>query len=226
MRCGSETLLKDGQGNTRLVTDSNQTVTASLGYSAFGTAIGTSGTTSTANRWGSGSGYRSDGDTPSGDVGYVKVGARYYDPFFGRFISRDTDLGQHPYNYCDGDPINCTDSTGHSWFSQIFSGVSNAVQSVFNFASSAVSNIIYNISKNKLQVAIFTLAVAVFTPIAVAALGASSSALLPTIGFLSGATSGYLTAKLGRGKPLVDGLIGGIAGAATYGAFTPLPEPK
>jgi hypothetical protein len=41
------------------------------------------------------------------------VGARYYDAQVGRFISRDTYLDQHPYLYCDHDPVNAVDPSGH-----------------------------------------------------------------------------------------------------------------
>ena len=55
------------------------------------------------------SGYRNDGD-----AGLSHVGARYYDAQVGRFISRDTFLDQKPYLYCNHDPINNLDPTGHS----------------------------------------------------------------------------------------------------------------
>jgi RHS repeat-associated protein len=54
------------------------------------------------------SGYRSDGD-----AGLTHVGARYYDDQVGRFITRDTDLDEHPYIYCDHDPVNLVDPSGH-----------------------------------------------------------------------------------------------------------------
>jgi hypothetical protein len=41
------------------------------------------------------------------------VGARYYDAQVGVFISRDTLLNQLPYVYCDGNPVNTTDPSGH-----------------------------------------------------------------------------------------------------------------
>jgi len=41
------------------------------------------------------------------------VGARYYDAQVGRFISRDTYLDQPPYLYCDHDPVNAVDPSGH-----------------------------------------------------------------------------------------------------------------
>ena len=43
----------------------------------------------------------------------LPVGARYYDPEFGCFLTRDTELGQKPYTYCDGDPVNLSDPSGH-----------------------------------------------------------------------------------------------------------------
>ena len=55
------------------------------------------------------SGYRNDGDT-----GLMLVGCRYYDAQTGSFISRDTFLDQKPYEYCDGDPVNGVDPSGHN----------------------------------------------------------------------------------------------------------------
>ena len=54
------------------------------------------------------SGYRNDGDG-----GLIHVGARYYDPLVGRFITRDTILSQHAYLYCNHNPVNYLDPTGH-----------------------------------------------------------------------------------------------------------------
>jgi RHS repeat-associated protein len=58
--------------------------------------------------FGATSGYRNDGD-----AGLMQVGVRYYDAQVGRFTSRDTYLEEHPYLYCDHDPVNCTDPNGH-----------------------------------------------------------------------------------------------------------------
>jgi len=41
------------------------------------------------------------------------VGARYYDPQVGRFISRDTVLSEHPYLYCEHEPVMRVDPSGH-----------------------------------------------------------------------------------------------------------------
>ena len=43
----------------------------------------------------------------------MHVGARYYDAQVGRFITRDTVLTQKPYLYCEHDPVNAVDPTGH-----------------------------------------------------------------------------------------------------------------
>ena len=45
--------------------------------------------------------YRDDGD-----AGLLHVGARYYDPQVGRFLSRDVVLSEHPYLYCEHESVN------------------------------------------------------------------------------------------------------------------------
>ncbi len=56
------------------------------------------------------------------ESGLIYFGARYYAPKLGRFITADT-IVQDPYNpqtlnrysYCNNNPINLVDPTGHSW---------------------------------------------------------------------------------------------------------------
>jgi len=48
-----------------------------------------------------------------GDARLFKVGCRYYDPQLGAFTSRDTQLDQKPYLYCEHDPVNAVDPSGH-----------------------------------------------------------------------------------------------------------------
>ena len=45
----------------------------------------------------------------------MKVGCRYYDPQVGSFTTRDTYLDQKPYLYCEHDPVNGVDPSGHDW---------------------------------------------------------------------------------------------------------------
>ena len=48
-----------------------------------------------------------------GDAGLLHVGARYYDPQVGRFISRDPVLSEHPYLYCEHEPVMRVDPSGY-----------------------------------------------------------------------------------------------------------------
>ncbi len=64
------------------------------------------------------------------------MGARYYDPTMGCFLTRDTYLNQKPYAYCDGDPVNFSDPSGHIVTDQTLShmnieiNMSNIVENV------------------------------------------------------------------------------------------------
>ena len=109
IRKDAETPLFDGLGSERTVTSSSQAVTASLTLSAFGQAVASSGSSSSAYQFGATSGYWTEGD-----AGLTLVGCWFYDAQVGRFISRDTYLNQKPYAYCDGDPVNAMDPSGHS----------------------------------------------------------------------------------------------------------------
>lgn len=57
-------------------------------------------------------------------TGLLAMGARYYDPVLGRFISADTVRdGVNPYAYVRNNPLRFTDPTGHSWADAALSGV-------------------------------------------------------------------------------------------------------
>ncbi len=58
------------------------------------------------------------------ETGLYYMNARYYDPETGRFISQDSFRGDgeifwHLYAYCDSDPVNCVDPTGHAKYGAI-----------------------------------------------------------------------------------------------------------
>jgi RHS repeat-associated protein len=54
----------------------------------------------------------------------TKVGCRYYDPQVGSFTTRDTCLDQKPYLYCEHDPVNYLDPSGHDTLSELAGSVS------------------------------------------------------------------------------------------------------
>ena len=67
-------------------------------------------------------------------TGLLYLNARFYDPSTGRFISQDSYRGENDdsgtwnlYVYCANDPINYLDSSGHSFYSLIWSVVSIGV---------------------------------------------------------------------------------------------------
>ena len=111
IRAGTEYPLTDGRGNARLTTNVSQQVVFSNAPDAFGISSFTSGSVS-AYSYRADFGYREEGAGPTGlgtTFSFQKVGARYYDPTLGCFLTRDTDLDEKPFAYCDGDPVNFID---------------------------------------------------------------------------------------------------------------------
>ena len=109
LRRGTEYPMFDGHGSERTVTSSNQTVTGTANYEAFGQVAGSTGSSASPYMYAGDWGYRNDGD-----AGLMHVGARYYDAQVGRFITRDTVLSEHPYLYCEHEPVGFVDPSGHA----------------------------------------------------------------------------------------------------------------
>ena len=104
--------LYDHSGNTRAILDPNGAVVSRGGYTAWGTPIGTLAPT-TPFGWNGRFGAYLDSET-----GLLLMGARYYAPSMGRFITRDPSSfagGINLYGYCAGDPINYFDTDGRFW---------------------------------------------------------------------------------------------------------------
>jgi len=57
----------------------------------------------------------------------MQVGARYYDPTTGSFLTRDTDLSQLAYVYCGDDPIDKLDPSGHGPWGEILPIIGGAI---------------------------------------------------------------------------------------------------
>ncbi|MCL6476201.1 MAG: RHS repeat-associated core domain-containing protein [Firmicutes bacterium] len=105
-----EVVLPDGLGTTRATVDSLQALTSTLTTEAFGNTAAQWVSSCNPYRFAGAWGYRDDGD-----AGLLHVGARYYDPQVGRFISRDAVLSEHPYLYCEHEPVNHVDPSGRCW---------------------------------------------------------------------------------------------------------------
>jgi len=107
LKGNSEYPLYDGHGSERTDTASNESVTGTINFEAFGQTVGTPGSSSSPYMYAGAWGYRTDGD-----AGLMHVGARYYDAQVGRFITRDTVLSEHPCLYCEHHPVNWVDPGG------------------------------------------------------------------------------------------------------------------
>ena len=90
------------------MTAANQSVSGTITFEGFGQTVATTGSSSNPYMFKGAWGYRNDGD-----AGLHHVGARYYDAQAGRFITRDTYLDQHPYLYCEHNPVSSADPSGH-----------------------------------------------------------------------------------------------------------------
>ncbi len=107
----------DGQGSIRYVLDhpAAATILSAFDYDAYGNLL--AGAPTDANL------YRYTAQPWDPDLGLYYLRARYYQPTLGRFLTGDsyegsqTDpLSLHKYLYCQGDPVNGTDPTGHDDF--------------------------------------------------------------------------------------------------------------
>jgi RHS repeat-associated protein len=105
----AKAVLPNGLGTTRATVNGVQAITSTLTTEAFGNAVAQWGSSGNPYRFAGAWGYRDDGD-----AGLLHVGARYYDPQVGRFISRDGVLSEHPYLYCQHEPVNSVDPSGQA----------------------------------------------------------------------------------------------------------------
>jgi RHS repeat-associated protein len=106
----------DGLGSVRYLTDSAGAITDTCTFDAFGIQIDQTPTSGlrTPNA------YLFTGEQWDGDLGMYYLRARYYKPELGRFWTMDTyegnnsdPLSLHKYLYCQGNPVNMFDPSGH-----------------------------------------------------------------------------------------------------------------
>ena len=105
-------------GTTERMTDMSGAVTRRVVYTAFGEPIFEDGSGDTRYGYAGACGYAdspyTSGD-PVADLGWLHVGARYYDPASGRFVQRDPlgiAGGANTYVYCNDNPLIFVDPNG------------------------------------------------------------------------------------------------------------------
>ncbi|KAK6507220.1 hypothetical protein TWF481_005670 [Arthrobotrys musiformis] len=128
--------------------------------------------------------------------GLVYLGSRFYNPRQMSFVSMDTYVTENRYAYCDGDPVNRIDPTGHFW--------AEVIPTVLGIAAAVVAG------------AIFTAVTGgAGSPVAMAVISGAIS------GAVGSATTLGLQAAFGRrvtgGDFVTALLVGGIGGAITGG---------
>jgi len=102
----------DGHGSTRVLADAGGNTVNVFAYDAYGTLIASNGTPGTA--------YLYCGQQWDGDLGLYDNHARYLNVGTGRFWTMDTyegssedPLSLHKYLYCQANPANMVDPSGH-----------------------------------------------------------------------------------------------------------------
>jgi RHS repeat-associated protein len=102
-------------GDTVATTDGTGAVTGVYGYDPFGGPLGVIPDNSAGDLDYGWLGKDQRGtDTTLAGLGIIEMGARLYAPLLGRFLQTDPVPGgsANDYDYCNGDPINCTDLNG------------------------------------------------------------------------------------------------------------------
>ena len=113
--------LKNMQGDIEGILDNSGNVVVQYAYNAWGKVLSCTGTL--ASTVGAINPMRYRGYYQDGETGYYYLQSRYYDPEIGRFINADEPgmlsislddiVGVNLYTYCNNDPVNFVDPTGH-----------------------------------------------------------------------------------------------------------------
>lgn len=104
----------DHLGSSNVISDNDGKELQHIEYYPFGAAYQSEGSQVISHKY--------TGKEEDVSTGLYFYGARYYEPELGRFTQPDT-IVPNPYNpqdlnrysYCNNNPINYTDPTGHSW---------------------------------------------------------------------------------------------------------------
>jgi RHS repeat-associated protein len=129
----------DNLGSSNVLTDRSGQMVQHYEYATFGQSSYQNNISAyqVSNRY--------TGQICDDETGLYYYGARYYDPQLGRFIQPDTivpsaDAPQslNRYSYCDNNPLNYTDPSGHSFFGDIFKALGSLFKSPLTWAGIAI----------------------------------------------------------------------------------------
>ena len=119
------------QGDVEAITDSTGAIVASYTYGAWGSSISVKNHTTSGVNIAEINPIRYRGYYYDDETLFYYLNSRYYDPGHCRFINADSQLnsdytGYNMFAYCGNNPVNRSDSTGHSWFNDIKKSLSDA----------------------------------------------------------------------------------------------------
>ena len=101
-------------GSTALIMDSGSQSSAT--YTAYGTNKTTASSSNILSRFGFTQAFTDE------KTGLIYLSSRFYNPAQMAFLSMDSYQTENRYAYCEGDPINRIDPTGHSWVDWLATG--------------------------------------------------------------------------------------------------------
>lgn len=137
---------KNLQGDVIAIYDTAGAVQAKYSYDAFGNCTVTDSTNSHLANYNP---IRYRGYYLDSETGWYYLDARYYSPEWSRFISPDdtayidpdTPNGLNLYCYCNNDPVNYADPSGHEskWWAWLLSGLAIGVRIVLSATGVGVS---------------------------------------------------------------------------------------
>ena len=123
---------QNAHGDVVNLTNANGEVTKTYKYDAFGVEKDIDNSDTNA--------FRYCGEYYDAETGTIYLRARYYNPSTGRFISRDSFVGENEdplslnrYTYCHNNPIVGYDPSGH-FFSELWDGIKSAAGAVKDWA--------------------------------------------------------------------------------------------
>jgi RHS repeat-associated protein len=131
--------LFNGHGDVVQTVDAAGTVQNQYDYDIWGNQTLTVETTSNAIRY--------TGEFYDEETGLYYLRARYYDPNLGRFTIEDSYWGEdnnplslNLYTYCENDPIQFTDPTGHSILGDIIKTIGSTIKDVIKTVTGGSKN--------------------------------------------------------------------------------------